>query len=63
MKHWPCEDTVEVIATDNRFLKTVLQFVVRPVPASILTALFNFLTCYFLTCLRKSQPGKTGVLS
>jgi hypothetical protein len=45
-----------VIAADNRFLKTVLQFVVRPVPASILTALFNFLTCYFRSFVSVNVP-------
>ena len=47
-----------MIAADNRFLKSVLQFVVRPVPASILTALFNFLTCYF----RSFVSGKVPVV-
>ena len=45
-----------MIATDKRFLKTVLQFVVRPVPASILTALFNFLTCYFRSFVSVNVP-------
>jgi hypothetical protein len=45
-----------VIAPENRFLKTVLQFVVRPVPASILTALFNFLTCYFRSFVSVKVP-------
>lgn len=36
-----------MIPPDKRLLKAVLAFVVRPVPASSLTALFNFLTCYF----------------
>jgi hypothetical protein len=45
-----------MIAADNRFLKSVLQFVVRPVPASILTALFNFLTCYFRSFVSGNVP-------
>ena len=45
-----------MIAADNRFLKSVLRFVVRPVPASILTALFNFLTCYFRSFISVKVP-------
>jgi hypothetical protein len=45
-----------VIAPDNRFLKAVLLFVVRPVPASILTALFNFLSCYLRTFVSVKIP-------
>jgi hypothetical protein len=43
-------------AADNRYLKTVLQFVIRPVPASILTALLTFLTCYFRSFVSIGVP-------
>jgi hypothetical protein len=58
MEHRPCEYRVEMTAVDNHFLKSVLQFLTRPVPASILTALFNFLTCYF----RSFVSGKVPVV-
>jgi hypothetical protein len=45
-----------VIAADNRLLKTILQFVVRPVPVSIFTALFNFLACYFRSFVSGNVP-------
>jgi len=45
-----------MIAADNRFLKSVLRFVIRPVPASILAALFNFLTCYFRSFVSGNVP-------
>jgi hypothetical protein len=45
-----------MIAADNRFLNSVLRFVVRPVPASILTALFNFLTCYCRSFISVKVP-------
>ncbi len=45
-----------MIAPDNRFLKTVLQYVVRPVPASIVTAMFSFLTCYFRSFVSVKVP-------
>lgn len=44
-------DTVEVIIPS---LKNT--FVARPVPASILAALFNFLTCYFRTFVSVKVP-------
>jgi hypothetical protein len=36
-----------VIASQTPSLRNILTFVSRPVPASIVTALLNFLTCYF----------------
>jgi hypothetical protein len=45
-----------VIASGNPSFKNTLQFVSRPVPASILTALFNFLTCYFRSFVSVKVP-------
>src|SRR5260370_18878937 len=45
-----------MIADLHRLLKSVRQSVIRPVPASILMALFNFVTCYFRSFVSTNVP-------
>ncbi|HWW22592.1 MAG TPA: hypothetical protein VNY78_01760 [Edaphobacter sp.] len=47
---------MKVIAVARRHLKLSLRFVIRPVPASIVAALFNFAVCYFSSFVLLNVP-------
>lgn len=47
---------MKVIAAAHRHLKLFLRFVIRPVPASIIAALFNFAVCYFSSFVFLNVP-------